>query len=322
MVSAIKPKPKYEESLRQRLGNEAYERRLRVEDGREKEFHCLLSDKFTFFKRHIIRPIQKAIFKITGLYKKGYSELLSPVISENFIYLGSGLPEEFNQYRILHLSDLHIDMDDRLVEALSNAISKVNYDICVMTGDYRNLTVGVFDETIKKMAILRKSIKTDAYLVLGNHDFLAMAPELENLGYKVLLNENIQIEKSSGARLSIVGVDDPVIYKTDDIIRATNGIDENTIKILLAHSPRIFDKAANAKIDLLLAGHTHGGQICLPNGRHIIRNDIVDDEMLQGPWQYKDLKGYTSRGCGACGLPMRLNCPPELAIHILLKSQS
>lgn len=317
MVKAIQPKPEHSENLRKRLGDDTFNRRLRVEEGREKEFYCLLSDKFTFFKRHLIRPLQKFILKITGLYKKGYAELLSPVIRENFIYFDTKLPSDFNDYKILHISDLHIDMDDKLAIVLSDAIANLDYDICVMTGDYRNLTVGAFDKTIAKMSILKKAINKEAYLVLGNHDFLAMVPELEKLGYKVLLNEHISIESAHGEKITLVGVDDPVIYKTDSLERAFYGVDDSTLKILLAHSPRVYDKASLLNIDLLLAGHTHGGQICLPNGHHIIKNDIVEDKMLYGPWKYKTLNGYTTRGCGACGLPIRLNCPPEIVIHIL-----
>ncbi len=166
------------------------------------------------------------------------------------------------------------------------------------------------------MARLRPAIKTDVYLAIGNHDFIEMVPELERAGYRTLVNESVEIEHR-GAAFTLAGIDDPVIFKTDDIEKAISGTKPESLKILLSHSPNTYAQAEKAGIDILLAGHTHGGQICLPSGKAIISHDRSPKHLHRGVWRHRNRQGYTSRGCGASGLPIRLNCPPEFVIHTL-----
>lgn len=92
--------------------------------------------------------------------------------------------------------------------------------------------------------------------------------------------------------------------------------------ILLSHSPETWREAAALKFDLLLAGHTHGGQLCLPGGMPLVRNAPVPRRLLAGPWTEGTLTGYTSRGTGACGVAARLFCPPEITLHTLRRTAS
>lgn len=302
-------------SISEKYGVDYYASRIAVEKEREAEFNAVFSTKFTFFKIHLIRPLQRFFLHATGLYRKGHDELLSAKVRYNDIVLGNRLPKEFDGFRILHLSDLHIDIDPDLVGALSEKISRLQFDLCVMTGDYRNKTVGDYRKTVELMLELRKSIKTPAFLVLGNHDFLAMVPEFAKGGYKTLINESVIIRRGN-ASISICGVDDPVIFKTDDVHKALAGA-EGAVKILLSHSARVWRKARDNGADILLCGHTHGGQICLPGGKALIINDCAPKAMRRGAWEKDGLVGYTSCGCGASGLPIRLNCPSEIVVHRL-----
>ena len=87
--------------------------------------------------------------------------------------------------------------------------------------------------------------------------------------------------------------------------------------ILLSHTPEVYRQAAHANFDLMLSGHTHGGQICLPGSIPIKLEAVLPRRMGAGPWQYRDMIGYTSVGAGSSVVPVRLNCPPEITLHHL-----
>src|SRR5690606_31536466 len=113
---------------------------------------------------------------------------------------------------------------------------------------------------------------------------------------------------------------DPHYYRADNLEKAAAGLPDGAVTILLAHSPEIYRHAAYADFDLLLCGHTHGGQICLPGGRPIICNANSPRELCRGAWRYRDLQGYTSLGSGACMVDVRINCPPEITVHHLRRT--
>lgn len=301
-----------------RLGAEAYARRTATEDFRDAEFRRIVSTKGTWLKIHLARPVERLILKTLFLWGKGQEELLGTVLRENRVVLGERLPPAFDGYRILHLTDLHIDCDDRIGVAVARAVSKTAFDICVMTGDYRSLTIGPIDKTLRLMRHLREAIPGEVLCVLGNHDPIALATGLENAGYRVLLNESHVVAREGGA-VAFCGIDDPVIFRTHDIAKATSGLDPLAVKVLLSHSARTMREAEAAGIDLLLAGHTHGGQICLPGGWQPLKNECLPRKFCKGAWRYGGMQGYTSAGCGASGLPCRLNCPSEIVLHTLLR---
>lgn len=320
-------------TVEERLGKELFAKRRREENDRIAEFCQYLSPKFTYIKIHLIRPCQVFALKICGLYQKGRRDFHAIKVEENIIRI-KNLPASLEGYTIMHMSDLHIDIDEKLADSILEAISGLNYDLCVMTGDYKNLTVGDFDNAIRLMSYLPMKIASPIYAVLGNHDTLDMVEPLEKIGYNVLLNESTIIEHGTG-RLLLSGVDDPYIYATDSIENAlvnlrprqtSSGEHPATTattvdaRILLSHSATIYDKAARAGFNAMLCGHTHGGQVCLPNGYPILNNDRSPRKFLRGSWKYNDMQGYTSRGTGGCGLPIRLFCPPEITLHRLTRA--
>ena len=175
---------------------------------------------------------------------------------------------------------------------------------------------------LKLMRRLRQHIKAPIFAVLGNHDYLESVEPLEALGVRFLLNEHTLLGHA-GATLALIGIDDPNIYRTHDLSRALAGVPPGIPRILLSHSPSIFEEALAAKIDFVLAGHTHGGQICLPGGGIVLRNDPSPRQLLRGAWRVGNTQGYTSQGTGSCGVPLRLFCRPEIALHLLqLANQS
>jgi predicted MPP superfamily phosphohydrolase len=146
-----------------------------------------------------------------------------------------------------------------------------------------------------------------------------MVPWIKNMGARVLLNESVVIRRDD-VEMWIAGVDDNHYYQCADIPRAFGDAPDEGFRILLVHSPESVAEACAAGCDLYLAGHTHGGQICLPFGIPVIRNARCPREFLSGSWQSGNLRGYTSRGTGSSGIPARLFCPPEITIHELVRT--
>ena len=115
----------------------------------------------------------------------------------------------------------------------------------------------------------------------------------------------------------MAGVDDAHFYRADNLERAASGIPINEFSILLSHTPEIYQQAAHAEFDLMLAGHTHGGQICLPGGIPVSLDSVLPRRLGSGAWNYHNMVGYTSAGAGCSIVPARFNCPPEITIHYL-----
>jgi hypothetical protein len=155
--------------------------------------------------------------------------------------------------------------------------------------------------------------------VLGNHDRYVMARTLTDYGVEMLLNDNVRIEKGDD-EIYLAGMDDSHYYGAHDLETADSGISDGAFKIMVCHSPEQYVHASNAGYSLFLAGHTHGGQVCLPGGFIIVEGATVPLKMLKGKWQYHGMSGYTSRGVGTSSIPVRFFCPPEMTFITLKKS--
>jgi predicted MPP superfamily phosphohydrolase len=104
------------------------------------------------------------------------------------------------------------------------------------------------------------------------------------------------------------------------IPKVASQIPKDDYSILLSHKPQTYGEAAQHGFDLMLCGHTHGGQLYLPGGHAIKLKAVLPRRMGNGAWQYEILAGYTSVGVGTSLLPVRLNCPPEVTLHRLKES--
>ena len=152
--------------------------------------------------------------------------------------------------------------------------------------------------------------------MLGNHDTICMVPGLEAMGIRMLLNESDAIERG-GERLYFGGIDDAHFYGMDNIEKAASAIPRDKFSILISHTPEVYRQAAYSGFNLLLSGHTHGGQICLPGGIPITLDSVLPRSMGAGAWKYDDMIGYTSVGAGSSVVPVRFNWPPEITLHHL-----
>jgi predicted MPP superfamily phosphohydrolase len=143
-----------------------------------------------------------------------------------------------------------------------------------------------------------------------------MVPGLESMGIRMLLNENEPMGRE-GEHIYLAGIDDAHYYRVDNIEKAASEIPDEAFSILLSHTPEIYRQAAHAGFDLLLSGHTHGGQICMPGAIPITLDSVLPRHMGSGAWEYQGMAGYTSVGVGSCIVAVRLNCPPEITLHRL-----
>ncbi len=166
------------------------------------------------------------------------------------------------------------------------------------------------------VARVRAHLKEPVYGVMGDHDTIQMVPGLEALGIRMLLNESEVIVRG-GQQIYLAGIDDAHCFKADSIEKAALRIPYGEFSILLSHTPEIYRQAAHADFNLLLSGHTHGGQICLPGSIPIILDAKLPRRLGAGAWQYHNMTGYTSVGAGSSVVPVRLNCPPEITLHRL-----
>jgi predicted MPP superfamily phosphohydrolase len=224
------------------------------------------------------------------------------------------LPAAFRGFTVLQLSDLHVEMNREAMQQVEALVTSLQYDVCVLTGDFRGRAFGPFGDTLEQMARITSTLKGPLYGVLGNHDTIAMVPGLEEMGIRMLLNERDVIERGSD-RIHLAGIDDAHFYQSDSIEKAAAGIPREEFSILISHTPEVYKDAAHAGFDVMISGHTHGGQICLPGGIPITLDSRLPRHMGAGPWKYSHLSGYTSVGAGSSVVPVRFNCPPEITLH-------
>ena len=253
--------------------------------------------------------------KVTGTSARGRANVEDFQVRHNRLVL-SHLPEEFEGYTLLQLSDLHLDVLDTFPERLAEFVSDLTYDLCVLTGDYRFLTYGCHRKAVSGLEHLYRDITSDTYAILGNHDSIVMAQPIETLGVKLLLNEHIPLE-SEGETIYLAGIDDPHYFAADNLEKAYDGIPDEAVSVLLSHSPEVYRHAAYVGFDVMLCGHTHGGQICLPGSIPLTYNSSAPRFTGAGAWRFDMMQGYTSVGTGSSVVPARFNCPPEVTLHTL-----
>jgi len=300
-------------ALAQRLGRVHAGQRLGIEREHEAQ---IFGQGLNFFHIENFTPshaLIRAILMMTGMYWRGLRNAKQVRVTHNIVK-SLRLPTSFQGYTLLQISDLHVDMNLEVMERIESLIDRLHYDVCVLTGDYRGKTFGPFAAALEGMARLREALKGPVYGVLGNHDTIAMVPGLEAMGIRMLLNESAVLKRGA-QHIHLAGIDDAHFYQVDNIEKAATGIPDNEFAILASHTPEIYRLAAHAGFDVLIAGHTHGGQICLPGGNPITLDSNLPRHFGAGSWRYHNMIGYTSTGAGSSVVPVRFNCPPEITLH-------
>jgi predicted MPP superfamily phosphohydrolase len=201
-------------------------------------------------------------------------------------------------------------------------VAAVPHDLICYTGDFIDS-----DEDLPRLAgLLAEMPRTaPAYAVLGNHDYRPygrrqgrnnvgrLRQTLHAAGITILTNESRPLY---GGRLYIAGVDDPATWR-DDLDQALAHVPSTASSVLLAHSPDIVLRLAGHRPGLILAGHTHGGQIRLPFVGAVLTESHIPRRLAMGLHPYQGTQLFVSRGIGYSGLDLRLGCPPEVALLTL-----
>jgi predicted MPP superfamily phosphohydrolase len=260
-------------------------------------------------------PLIRAVLKAAGLYGRARRQADRVIVQHNDV-VSAKLPAAFDGFTILQISDLHVDLSEGALAHLLGFVGDLAYDICVLTGDYRGKTFGPHDRSVEGVGELCAKLRGPVYGILGNHDTIRMAPALEAMGIRMLFNECETLTRD-GQSIYLAGVDDPHFYRADDIAKAAAPIPSGAFSILLSHTPETYAEAAAHGFDLMLSGHTHGGQLCLPGGIAIKLEAVLPRALGAGAWRHEAMAGYTSVGVGTSLLPVRLNCPPEVTLHRL-----
>jgi predicted MPP superfamily phosphohydrolase len=234
------------------------------------------------------------------------------------------LPPQLDGLTIIQMSDIHVGlfMSESRVREFVEIANNLSPDIVALTGDFlasRREQVAPFMNAISGL-----EAKYGVFGCLGNHDEYAhserlLAKEFDRAGFKMLRNENRLIDVA-GAKLNIIGVD--FIGKSgngEKLKTALDGIPLEGTTLLLCHSPYPFDQAARMGIDLMLSGHTHGGQIVLALGDYLLTPARLATVFLSGLFRIDGSHLYVNRGLGTTGPPIRIGAPPEIT-HITLKA--
>ena len=263
----------------------------------------------------------KFLLLITHTRPRGQTNA-ADVKLERVQFVFDNLPTAFDNTRILLLTDLHINAMDGLAEKISRIAGAIDYDYCILGGDYSFAYNQESSLAHWRMAKLVKQLtaRTRVFAVLGNHDRYCMAEVLADCGAEVLINENLCLQ-NAGDKIYLTGLDDCHYYGADDLETADNGLRDSAFKIILSHSPERYIQAANAGYSLYLAGHTHGGQVCLPGGLALVTAATIPRRLVRGRWRYRAMTGYTSRGIGTSGLQVRFFCPPEITLITLQRAK-
>jgi predicted MPP superfamily phosphohydrolase len=226
------------------------------------------------------------------------------------------LPEGFEGFRIVQVSDVHhsrlVSLDEvRRVVALANGAGA---DLVALTGDYTTDLAKYVEPCAEVLGELKAA--EGVWAVLGNHDHRtggALTREaLRRRGIEVLTNQNTELRRGADV-LQLAGVDDWGWGKAD-FPRAMRGVDTSRPSLLLSHEPMALDVPETRGVSLILSGHTHGGQICLPFIGSPAAYVWKHLKYLRGRYESEGTQLYVSRGTGVIGVPVRLGARPEVAV--------
>jgi predicted MPP superfamily phosphohydrolase len=224
------------------------------------------------------------------------------------------LPAALDGLKIVQLSDLHHSpfTGTEQIERAIEMANRLEPDIVALTGDYISHDRSYAARCAEMVGRLRA--RYGVYAVLGNHDHWTDAALITDLfraeGIHVLINEGLRFEQRGGS-FWLAGVDDTMVG-LEDLPLALAGSRESEMKLLLAHNPIILRRAARAGVDLVLSGHTHGGQVAWRSERSV--SGRPRRRMLKGLGRSGNTQIYVTRGLGTVVLPIRYGCPPEVSL--------
>jgi predicted MPP superfamily phosphohydrolase len=258
-------------------------------------------------------PLRALALNLTEAARSALTEPYRLTIEHHQIYL-KRLPPAFDGFRIVQLSDIHHSpfTSRAQIERAVDTANGLQPDIVALTGDYISKERQYAAPCAELLGKLRA--RHGVFAVLGNHDHWTDAALITDLfraeRMTVLVNQGMRFELK-GAAFWLAGVDDTMVG-LEDLPLALAGSREDEMKLLLAHNPIILRRAARAGVDLVLSGHTHGGQVSLRSERSVAGRPRR--RLLKGLARQGETQIYVTRGLGTVVLPVRFGCPPEVSL--------
>ncbi|RRA47347.1 metallophosphoesterase [Acidipila sp. EB88] len=233
-----------------------------------------------------------------------------------------GLAECFAGLRIAQISDIHF-MEYTEPFFVRRAVAEINRlkpDIVLLTGDFVSMAPIEKSRAVAYAPMVAEILGgiecPHRYGVLGNHDWMvdgaAVVDAMKSVGIPILHNENLPFERDGG-RFWIAGIMDALSWESD-IPKSlpTHAQKDREPVILMAHEPDVLPAVAHYNaVDLMLSGHTHGGQVRLPFLPPLLLPPL-GKRFVEGHFQMGRTQLYVNRGIGAVGLPFRFRCPSEI----------
>lgn len=243
----------------------------------------------------------------------------------------NNLPKELDGLQILQISDIHAGsfISPNPIKEVVSIMNSMKSDLIFVTGDFVNFHPEEYNMIQNHFAKLKSDI--GIYGCLGNHDHYMsennvnkLRKKINNHGIKLLDNENI-ILNINNATLNIAGTDNTGYHQNfGDFNKALNNLSSDTSTILLSHDPTNWDRFIKnkKKVDLMLSGHTHGGQVGIEYKGEILSPARVAYNQFAGLYKENEQYLYINRGIGTTGPPVRVGVPPEITKIILRKKLS
>lgn len=258
---------------------------------------------------------------VPGFSIVGVKNYYANAVVNNLKVALAGLPDAFKGFKIVQISDLHIGqiMTGATLKEIVAQVNSLQPDLIAITGDLADGTVAKLLNEITSLKDLHA--EHGVYFVTGNHEYYSGVEEwtvaIEKMGIKVLNNENVKISKEN-EWLYLAGVTDHEAKKfgkqhAADFNKALSGLEKDKTKILLAHQPIAVKEAAEYGTDLVLAGHTHGGQVW--PFKYIV---YLQQRYVKGFHKYKNTTLYINQGTGCWGPPLRLGSYNEITEMVLV----
>jgi len=235
----------------------------------------------------------------------------------------NNLPKRVEGFRIAMISDIHSGpyMDKKDIDPYVTRMNKLKPDAIVLPGDFiqnRNEEVEAVADALQKL-----EAPYGVYGSTGNHDYFAdadyVSKELGHAGVRMLRNEHIVLDVD-GAPLALIGLDDVRSgHPFDNLFRsAVDGLDARIPNVVLCHKPYYLEEASEWGVDLMVSGHTHGGQIVIARVFDtVITPAALISGYIEGLYRLDGTQLYVTRGIGTVGIPVRINCPPEITVLTL-----
>lgn len=249
------------------------------------------------------------------------------------------LPRDFDGYRVLQVSDLHVGTYGQSTGIVENIVEQINAqhaDLVVFTGDIVNRET---DEILPFVSILKQIKAKDGVIsILGNHDYgdyykwtsesakkanmdKLVRIQRDSLGWNLLRNEHFFLKHGSDS-IAVIGVEnwgEPPFPTYGDLGKAYPDVNDSTFKLLLSHNPKHWDEVVSktSNIDLTLSGHTHAMQMMLSLGSVKLSPSVFRYKHWQGLTEDDGKKLYVNIGTGEVGIPMRIGATPELTVFTL-----